>query len=77
MKIRYYQQKDYFTYETFYTNLTVTTKQKSRAETWNIKKKKKKEEIDKNITENHQTKIADRNKRKRNNGDTEKPENKG
>ena len=40
-------------------------------------KKKKKEEIDKNITENHQTKIADRNKRKRNNGDTEKPENKG
>ena len=40
-------------------------------------KKKKKEEIDKNITENHQTKIADRNKRKRNNGDIEQPETKG
>ena len=54
----------------------VTRKQKSRAETWNIKIKKK-EEIDKNITENHQTKIADRNKRKRNNGDIEQPETKG
>ena len=57
MKIRYYQQKDYFTYETFYTNLMVTTKQKSRAETQNIKKEK----LRKQIVENHQTKIEDRN----------------
>lgn len=39
------EEKYYFIYETFYTNLIVTTKKKSRAEIQNIKK----EEIEKNI----------------------------
>ena len=55
MKIRCYQQKkDYFIYEIFHTNLIVTIKQKSRAETQNIKKG-----TEKNIIENHQNKMAD------------------
>ena len=48
MKIRCYQQKkDYFVYEIFYTNLMVTMKHKSRAETQNIKKRKQKNLIKK------------------------------
>lgn len=43
-------------------NLIVTTKHKSRAETQNKKKNKK---IKKNVIENHQTEIADRNMRKK------------
>ena len=43
-------------------NLIVTTKHKSRAETQNKKKKEKKQ---KNVIEKHQTKIADRNMRKK------------
>lgn len=42
-------------------NLIVTTKHKSRAET----KQKKKEKKQKNVIEKHQTKIADRNMRKK------------
>lgn len=47
----------------FYINLIVTTRKKSTADTCNI-------------IENHQTKIADRNIKKRNNGDTEQQGNK-
>lgn len=39
----------------------VTTKIQSR----NLKPKKKREEMEKNIIENHQTKMADRNTRKK------------
>ena len=54
MKVKCYQKKNnYFIYETFYTNLIVTTKQKPRAEIQNIKKEK----------ENPTTKIADGNTR--------------
>lgn len=58
MKIRCYQKKkNYFICETLYTTFIITTKQKSRAETQNIKK----EETKKNITENHQAKIVEGN----------------
>ena len=67
-------EKDYFTYEMFYTNIRVNTKYKSRAETQNIFLKK--DETEKNIIENHQTKTAERNRRKKNNGDIVQPENK-
>ena len=41
MKVKCYRKKNnYFIYETFYTNLIVTTKQKPRAEIQNIKKEK-------------------------------------
>lgn len=57
MKIRGNQEKkDYYIYERFYTNLMVTIKQKSRTETQNIKK----EELEGEMIENHQTIIADR-----------------
>ena len=60
-------------YDMFYTNPMVTTKNKSRAKTQNIKK----EESEENIIKNHQSKMADRNTRKkRNNEDIEQPENK-
>ena len=73
MEIRCYQQKkDYLIYEIFYTNLMVTTKQKIRAESQNIKK----EETEKHITENHQTEWQTETRGKRNNGNVEQPENK-
>ena len=57
MKIRRYQQKkDYFIYEVFYINLMVTTTHKSRAETWKTKVRKQK-----NIIENQQIKVANKN----------------
>ena len=55
------EKKDYFIYEMFYTNLMVTTRHKSRAETQNIKR----EETEKNIIESHQNKMTDRNTRKK------------
>lgn len=71
MKIRCYQNKnEYFIYWTFYKNLIVGTKQKSRPGT-----KHKKDKMDENIIENHQTKIANRNTRGEN-GDIEQSENK-
>ena len=60
MKIRCYVQKKDHIYETFYTNLMVNKKHKSREETLNIKKRGNW----KDITEYHQTKMADRNTRK-------------
>ena len=48
---------DYLIYETFDTNLMVTTKQNIRAESQSINT----EETEKHITENHQTEMADRN----------------
>ena len=64
MNIRCYQQKkDYFIYETFDTNLMVTTKKKK-----NLEQKHetlKKEETKKNIIENCQNKMGDRNTRKK------------
>ena len=42
MKIRYYyKKKNYFIYEAFYTNLMLSTKQKSRSETQNTHTQKK------------------------------------
>ena len=39
-KLRCYQKKkDYFNYETFYANIMIITKQKSRADPQNMKKK--------------------------------------
>ena len=55
----------------FYTNIVVTASNKSRAETQSIKKGKQKDMI-----ENHQNTMADRNTRKRNSGDREQPESK-
>ena len=49
-EIRGYQKMDYFIYETFYTNLMVTTKRTIRRETQMINKEKTK----KTILENHQ-----------------------
>ena len=61
MEIRWCQQKkDYFICKTFYINLMVTICYKSRAEIWN-----KKEETEKDIMQNQQTKMADRSTRKR------------
>lgn len=51
----------------------VTTKQNSRADTQNTRRGNKQT---KKNTENHQTKMADRNSGKRNKGNTEQPENK-
>lgn len=68
-------------YETFYTNLMVTTKQKSRAETQDIKeektekKKKKKKKIIK-PKQQMETQVGACLGKPTNNGDTEKPENK-
>ena len=45
---------DYLIYEIFYTNLTVTTKQKIRTETQMINKEK----TEKTIIENYQTELA-------------------
>ena len=55
----------------FYTNIVVTASNKSRAETQSIKKGKQKDMI-----ENHQNTMADRNTRKRNSGDREQSESK-
>ena len=55
----------------FYTNIVVTASNKSRGETQSIKKGKQKDMI-----ENHQNTMADRNTRKRNSGDREQPESK-
>ena len=73
MKTRKYQQKkDYCIYETFYTNLMVTTKQKFRAEEPSIKK----EETEKNIIGNHKVKWQTETQGKRKNGDIDQLENK-
>lgn len=55
--------------------LTVITKQKSRAETCN-KKKKKNRKVKNKKSQKTETEIADRNTRKKNNGNTEQLENK-
>ena len=54
-------EKGLFYLRDVYTNLMKTTEHKSRAEALNIKKK----ETEKNIIENHQTKLANRNTRKK------------
>ena len=51
-------KKDYFSFETFRTNLTITTK-------INLEQRHEKEETEKNIIENCQTKMVDRNTRKK------------
>lgn len=56
--------------------LTVITKQKSRAETCNKKKKKKNRKVKNKKSQKTETEIADRNTRKKNNGNTEQLENK-
>ena len=61
-----WQKKDYFIYKTIYTNFTVTTKYKSRAESQNMKEKTEK---------HHRTKWKTETQRKRDNGQREQPEN--
>ena len=56
-----YQKNDYLIKEIFYTNLRVTIKQKIRAESQIINKKK----TENTITENQQTEMADRNTNKK------------
>ena len=72
MEIRANQKIGYFIYEIFYTNLMVTMKQKLSAETQNIKI----EEIQKNITENHQNENGRQKHKKKTNQIIEQPENK-
>ena len=61
MKIRSYQEEKYYLiYERFHTNPMVTTKYKSRVDPWNIEKGK---------IENLQTKMVERNKKGKNNGE--------
>ena len=59
MEKRGCQKMDYLTYEMFYTNVTVTTKQKIRAEPQFINKKK----TDKVTTENFPSEVAVRHTR--------------
>ena len=66
-----HQEKGHFIYETFHTNLVVTTKHKSRTETCNTKKKLRKT-LSKTIKPKWQTETH----RKRSNGNREQSENK-
>lgn len=73
MKVKYYQQKmGAILSMRHFIQFMVSTKHKSRTETQNIKK----EETEKNITENHQAKMAEKHKEKKKKGDVEQPENK-
>ena len=72
MEIRGYQKIDCLTYEIFYTNLTVNTNQKIRAEPQFIKKEK----TEKICTENHQHEMAVRNTQEEKQWNREQLENK-
>lgn len=63
MKIISAEKNTYFIYMMFYLNLSVTTKQNSRAETQNIKKK---EETEKITIEKHRLTQVDRNRKEKN-----------
>ena len=72
IEIRGYEKMDYFIYKISYTNIMVTIKQKIRAETQFIKKRKLRKSPQKTTKMKWESGIQ----RKRNNGNTEQMENK-